>query len=141
MRTADANPERQLWAAVIVNAIRDLGLVSSSENALAVHKIKSWVGNSPSRDFATVCSLAGLEVEPVHEFFRTLLSMRPDDRRKRCRELTGDKGRRPADESENRQRVVLLTREGLSMRQISARLGIAPSVVHRHAVRARGDAR
>ena len=63
--------EHDLWCAVLLAIVHDLThpmFEHTTERAAA----EAWVGFYPSRDFKTVCSLAGLEYEAVFDQLRTI---------------------------------------------------------------------
>ncbi len=65
-------PERQLWAAVLIQAINDAMRVDaySPEDRRAKDDAISWL-NKGGRDFITVCTLAGMEPEAVADAWRS----------------------------------------------------------------------
>ncbi len=68
--------DRQLWVAVIMNAIEDArGNVAGSKGAGKVREARAarlWL-TKPNRDFNTVCYLAGLDPVAVRERVSSVL--------------------------------------------------------------------
>ncbi len=62
--------ERQLWCAVILQAIADAQMpdIPSGENdrTVARQRALNWL-TKPNRDFSTVCHLAGLDPVAIRE--------------------------------------------------------------------------
>ena len=69
------NDERQLWNAVILQAIDDAAcsLGRSRQRDLEIMRARSWL-TSPNRDFAEVCNLAGQESDPIRTKARRLIA-------------------------------------------------------------------
>ena len=90
LRHVEARACRELWCAVLTNAVRDLcgcGTTRSAQTlktmAEAREAAEAWVGTWPSRDFRLVCEGAGLEGRAVHDRLRTLIDLSPEDRRQK----------------------------------------------------------
>lgn len=64
-------PERQLWAAVLGQAVNDALRESaySSEDRRGKNSARSWM-DGQGRDFRLVCTLAGMEPEAVADAWR-----------------------------------------------------------------------
>lgn len=79
--------ERDLWLAVLGAVITDLESTSHASKPQRDDAI-SWVGTFPSRDFRTVCSLAGIEPDAVHWRLRRIIESRhPTTAKKKKKEF------------------------------------------------------
>lgn len=70
-----AEPCRQIWLGVILQAARDMIIngENTTDRRLARFQAECWLG---SRDFYTVCSLAGLDASKVEARLRDYLSQK-----------------------------------------------------------------
>ena len=80
---------RLLWSAVLISVLRDLcaGGYRSRERRDA----ELWVGKFPSGDFCTVCHLADLHPNRVHDWFSALIALPIGERRRNAAERLGCK--------------------------------------------------
>ena len=74
--------ERALWVHVLLTALHDLTSTRiTREAAMAREDVERWVGPYPSREFAQVCTLAGLDPDAAHDAFRKIIT-EPHKRRR-----------------------------------------------------------
>ena len=80
---------RLLWSAVLISVLRDLcaGGYRSRERRDA----ELWVGKFPSGDFCTVCHLADLHPNRVHDWFSALIALPINERRSNAARRLGCK--------------------------------------------------
>ena len=84
----NADPERKLWCAVILQALRDLAagrIVAGQSGEYLRAKAAAWIGSYPSRDFREVCWHAGFDPDVWHPRLRAFVDMEPEAIRARLR--------------------------------------------------------
>ena len=74
----DIKAARSLWSAVLMGVLVDL--CSQKPGCGDRTTAERWIGAWPSRDFAAVCTLAGLDPVAAHERLRGIIAL-PVDRR------------------------------------------------------------
>lgn len=84
----NADPERKLWCAVILQALRDLAagrIVAGQPGEYLRARARTWIGSYPSRDFREVCWHAGFDPDVWHPRLRAFVDMEPEAIRARLR--------------------------------------------------------
>ena len=71
--------ERRLWSEVLLRVAQDLCVTDKGTRIEA----ENWIGTRPSRRFAAVASLAGVEPQRTHEWLAGLCALNIKDRRRR----------------------------------------------------------
>ena len=74
----DIKAARSLWSAVLMGVLVDL--CSQKSRCRDRTTAERWIGAWPSRDFAAVCTLAGLDPVAAHERLRGIIAL-PVERR------------------------------------------------------------
>ena len=73
---------RRIWRMALLQAVRDLCTVGTSAATPSLRTaVERWIGLWPSRDFRTVCELAGIDFRRVHAALRQLADIPPESRR------------------------------------------------------------
>ena len=75
----EARACRNLWSAVLLSVVRDL--CKTGDRSRDRSEAERWIGGWPSRDFRTVCHLAGIEPDWLHGALLQLMALPVAERR------------------------------------------------------------